>query len=260
MLTAHDEMALKIHALSLGFDDFLSKSCTEVEVVARVAAARRMIARQRQLDAAVREWKGIASHDELTGVYNRRFFFDEATRFLGEKREIAVLLFDLDNFKVINDSLGHVAGDQVLREIGGVFLRNTRHDDVIARYGGDEFVLLVADLSMEETYALAERLRTEIAAVRTPLTETTTSVSASVGIGFSSLIADATVNLILEAADRDLYARKWIQKNPPTTSDTLYEYPRSSEGAVIPIQIEGVVTSNGSTDVPPVKEIRGESE
>jgi two-component system, cell cycle response regulator len=260
MLTAHDEMALKIHALSLGFDDFLSKGCTEVEVVARVAAARRMIARQRQLDAAVREWKGIASHDELTGVYNRRFFFDEAARFLGEKREIAVLLFDLDNFKVINDSLGHVAGDQVLREIGGVFLRNTRHDDVIARYGGDEFVLLVTDTSMEQTYALADRLRAEIAAVRTRLMEEPVSVSASVGIGFSSLIADATVNLVLEAADRDLYARKWIQKNPPTTSDTLYEYPRSSEGAVIPIQIDEIVKSNGAVEAMPVKEVRGESE
>jgi two-component system, cell cycle response regulator len=260
MLTAHDETALKIHALSLGFDDFLPKGCTEVEVVAKVAAARRMIARQRQLDAAVRQWKGIASHDELTGVYSRRFFFDEATRLLEEKREIAVLLFDLDNFKVINDSLGHVAGDQVLREIGGVFLRGTRHDDVIARYGGDEFVLLVTDTSMEQTYALADRLRAEIATVRTPLTENTLSVSASVGIGFSSLIAEATVNLVLEAADRDLYARKWIRKNPPSTSDTVYKYPRSSEGSVIPIPTYELMKSSGPVGALPIKQSRGESE
>jgi two-component system, OmpR family, response regulator PfeR len=75
MLTAHDELSVKVTALTLGYDDFLAKGCTEVEVTAKVAAARRILTRHRALDADAREWRDIANHDELTRVATRRFFF-----------------------------------------------------------------------------------------------------------------------------------------------------------------------------------------
>src|SRR5438270_2822074 len=166
MLTAHDELSVKVTALTLGYDDFLAKGCTEVEVVAKVAAARRILARQRALDANVREWRDIANHDELTRVATRRFFFEQAGRHIEQKDNIAVVLFDVNDFKSINDDYGHLVGDRVLKDMGALFLRRTRSDDVIARYRGDEGVLHVLNLKAEETRALAERLAAEPSPLR----------------------------------------------------------------------------------------------
>src|SRR5258706_3059322 len=166
MLTAHDELSVKVTALTLGYDDFLAKGCSEVEVVAKVAAARRILARHRALDADAREWRDIANRDELTRVATRRFFFEEAERHIEQKDNIAVVLFDVNDFKMINDDYGHLMGDRVLKDMGALFLRRTRSDDVIARYGGDEFVLLVHNLTVDETRAVAERLAAELSSLQ----------------------------------------------------------------------------------------------
>src|SRR3954465_1668910 len=225
MLTAHDELSVKVTALTLGYDDFLAKGCTEVEVVAKVAAARRILARQRALDANVREWRDIANHDELTGVATRRFFFEQAERHIEQKNDFAVVLFDVNEFKAINDAYGHLMGDRVLRDIGALFLRRTRSDDVIARYGGDEFVLLVLNLTVDETRAVAERLASELSELQWHEQGKVLQVGVTIGIGCSSLIPDATIQQLLEAADRELYANKWLKKHPATTPPAISQYP-----------------------------------
>src|SRR4051812_43136366 len=225
MLTAHDELSVKVTALTLGYDDFLAKGCTEVEVVAKVAAARRILARQRALDADAREWRDIANRDELTRVATRRFFFEQAERHLAQKDNIAVVLFDVNEFKSINDDYGHLTGDRVLKDMGALFLRRTRSDDVIARYGGDEFVLLVVDLTVDETRAVAERLALELSSLQWHERGTTLQVGVTIGIGCSSLIPAATIQQLLEAADRELYANKWLRTHPPATPPEAYKYP-----------------------------------
>ncbi len=235
MLTAHDDVSLKIEALTLGYDDFLPKRCTEVEVLAKVAAARRMLGRQHALDRAVREWKGIASHDELTGVFTRRFFFDEAARLLKESHPIGIVLFDLDDFKIINDTHGHLTGDRILRDIGALFLHRTRHCDVIARFGGDEFVLLVSDLPVEAIHSIARRIVEEVLALEWPTGGVILNVHASTGIASSALLPGATVDQLLDAADRDLYKNKWLRKNPAATAEELYEYQRTRAAEVVPM-------------------------
>ncbi|MEA2339388.1 MAG: hypothetical protein QOE82_3395 [Thermoanaerobaculia bacterium] len=227
MLTAHDELSVKVTALTLGYDDFLAKGCTEVEVVAKVAAARRILSRQRALDADAREWRDIANHDELTGVATRRFFFEQAERHLAQNHDFAVVLFDVNEFKSINDAYGHLMGDRVLRDIGALFLRRTRSDDVIARYGGDEFVLLVHDLTLDQTRAVAERLATELSALQWRERGNVLQVGVTIGIGCSWLIPGATIQQLLEAADRELYANKWLKKHPSTTTPEAYEMPEA---------------------------------
>jgi diguanylate cyclase (GGDEF)-like protein len=227
MLTAHNELSVKVTALTLGYDDFLAKGCTEIEVVAKVAAARRILARQRALDANAREWRDIANHDELTGVATRRFFFETAERHIAQKNDFAVVLFDVNEFKNINDAYGHLVGDRVLRDMGALFLRRTRSDDVIARYGGDEFVLLVLDLTVDETRAVAERLATELSTLQWHERGEVLQVGVTIGIGCSSLIPDATIQHLLEAADRELYANKWLKTHPPTTPPEAYKYPEA---------------------------------
>jgi two-component system, cell cycle response regulator len=208
MLTAHNELSVKLTALTLGYDDFLAKGCTEVEVAAKVSAARRLLVRQRALDADAREWRDIANHDELTGVATRRFFFEQAERHLQDRKNIGIILFDVDDFKVINDAFGHLMGDRVLKGIGALFLRSTRSDDVIARYGGDEFVLLALDLTPEETRAVAERLAAELGQLQWSAGDSPLRIVTTIGIASSVLHPGAKLEELLEVADRDLYARK----------------------------------------------------
>lgn len=238
MLTSHDDLQSKVDALTTGFDDFLTKSCTEVEVVAKVVAARRMLSRQPLLSVAVREWQALAMRDELTGVAMRRTFFDEAERLLAEKRAIGVAIIDLDSFKPINDNFGHLTGDRILRDIGAMFIRRTRASDLIARYGGDEFVLLVSDLTLDDLTGAASRLNDEIAAGQWDVNDGTIRVTASFGVAHSSLLPQATVEQLLEAADRDLYAKKWVRRNPDAPPH-LYEYSGQQTGAeVVKLPVE----------------------
>jgi diguanylate cyclase (GGDEF)-like protein len=234
MLTAHDELSVKVTALTLGYDDFLAKGCTEVEVVAKVAAARRILARQRSLDADAREWRDIANHDELTRVATRRFFFEQAERHLGQQDSVGVVLFDVNDFKSINDNYGHLMGDRVLKDMGALFLRRTRSDDVIARYGGDEFVLLVLNLTVDETRAVAERLAAELSSLQWHERGATVQAGVTIGLGCSSLLPGASIHQLLEVADRELYANKWLKKHPTTTPPEAYEYPDPKAAPPIP--------------------------
>jgi diguanylate cyclase (GGDEF)-like protein len=214
MLTGHDDVESKVKALTIGYDDFLAKSCSEVEVVARVAAAKRILSRQRMLSVAAYEWQLLATRDELTGVTTRRTLIEEAERMLADGRTVGLAIIDLDDFKPINDNYGHLAGDGVLRDLGRLFLDRTRAQNLIARYGGDEFVLLVVDESVDEVCHAAERLITEIETLQWTAGDKTFGVRATSGVAHSSLLANATLEQLLDAADRDLYAKKWVKKNP----------------------------------------------
>lgn len=238
MLTSREDVESKVHALSIGYDDYLTKSCTEVEVVAKIVAARRMLARQELVSVAVREWQVAALRDELTGVALRRTFLDETERHLAERRPVGVAILDLNGFKNINDTFGHLIGDRILRDIGALFVRRTRTNDLMARYGGDEFVLLVTDLPLDDIIGAAQRLADEIAALQWSIGDSMLQCTASFGVAHSSLLDHPTVDQLLEAADRDLYAKKWVLKNPGA-SPVLYEYPgQTTVASVVPIPAE----------------------
>ncbi len=235
MLTAREDVETKITALRLGFDDFLSKSAGEEEIAAKISAARRLVERHKRLRETVRELYGLATRDELTGLFNRRFFFSEAERLLEEGMPINLVLFDLDDFKRVNDTLGHLAGDRILRDIGSLFLRDTRHEDLIARYGGDEFVMLVASLALPDVEILADRMVSDICALQWTFGTETVSVGVTTGLACSSLLPKPTVAQLLSAGDRDLYKNKWIREHPDVDPN-LYEYDQTRDAGVVEIE------------------------
>jgi diguanylate cyclase (GGDEF)-like protein len=212
MLTSHDDLDAKIAALSVGYDDFLSKSCTEVEVVAKVVAARRMVSRQRRLADAAREWELLATRDELTGVATRRSLYARTDTFLTEGRDVGLAILDLDDFKLINDTYGHLTGDRILRDLGALFVARTRTNDLMARYGGDEFLLLVPDSTVDDVRGAAERLITEVELLRWRTGDTSIGIKATSGVAHTSLIPNATLEQLLDCADRALYVQKCAKK------------------------------------------------
>lgn len=231
MFSGRADLDTKLSALRLGYDQYIAKSCSELEVGAKLDAVRRLIARQQRLQERVRELYGLATRDELTGLFNRRFFFSEAERLLGEGKVANLILFDLDEFKPINDTLGHLAGDRILRDIGALFLRRTRSEDVIARFGGDEFVMLVPALLPPEVEALAQRMSSEISSAQWVFGPDTFSVGVTTGISCSSLLEKPALGQLLSAGDRDLYKNKWMRKNPDE-DPSLYEYDRGRDAHV----------------------------
>jgi diguanylate cyclase (GGDEF)-like protein len=231
MLTARGDVETRIEALHNGFDDFMLKS-SEMEISAKLSAARRLLSREKRLDETVRELYGLATRDELTGVFNRRFFFAEADRLLEEGTIVNLIFFDLDEFKWVNDTFGHLAGDRILRDIGALFLSRTRTEDLIARYGGDEFLMLVANLSPREVEALADRVCREIASAQWIFGTEIFSVGVTTGIACSSLLENPTIPQLLSAGDRDLYKNKWLRKNPDE-DPSLYEYDSSRDAHVV---------------------------
>jgi diguanylate cyclase (GGDEF)-like protein len=235
MLTGRQDIETKITALRLGFDDFLEKSADELELVAKLGAARRVVSRQQRLDATVRELYGLATRDELTGVANRRFFFSEAERLIALGGDLALVLFDLDGFKLVNDTYGHLGGDRILRDVGALFLRRTRTGDFVARYGGDEFVMLVTGMPIETVESIAARIAEEIGRIQWTFGNETINIGISSGIACTSLLQEPTVARLLDAADRDLYKNKWVRHNPDA-DPSLYEYPDERDTSMLTFQ------------------------
>jgi diguanylate cyclase (GGDEF)-like protein/putative nucleotidyltransferase with HDIG domain len=151
----------------------------------------------------------LAEHDPLTGLRNRREFEPRIVRRMASDAGVALLVCDLDNFKRVNDSLGHQAGDDVLRRFAEVLRRCTRGSDVPTRLGGEEFAVVLPGTPGEEALTVAERLRL---AVRAEFVGFATPVSVSVGIAASSPELDTAADL-LRAANRALYAAKRLGRD-----------------------------------------------
>jgi diguanylate cyclase (GGDEF)-like protein len=187
-----------------------------------IAAQAAEIARyQEQLEEAHKELEVTQSRlketsfkDELTGLYNRRFFFvrleEEISRHRRFSHPVAVVLFDLDGFKEVNDGQGHMIGDETLREIGGVLTRYSRGINVLARYGGDEFAILLVETSKEGARLYAERIRQIISSH--PYAH---AMNVTASFGVASLPEDeaATAEDLVRIADEGLYAAKRGGKN-----------------------------------------------
>lgn len=214
MLTARDDLQTKVASLNAGFDDFLSKGATEVEIMARLVAARRIVMRQHFADLTVRELYTMATRDDLTGTFNRRFFFEEAEHLLTTHAQIAVILMDFDDFKRINDTYGHLVGDKVLRDVGAMLLRVTRFEDFVARYGGDEFVMVVHELSPEGSLFIAERLQNELLRMQWSAADDEFRISMSFGVAHTDFLSDRALTSLLAASDHDLYKSKFLRKHP----------------------------------------------
>ena len=166
-----------------------------------------------QLEISNENAERLARIDELTGLYNRRAFYEHgkvlANNCQRNKDELAMILMDVDNFKMINDKYGHAAGDTVLREIGKILLKRLRKSDVFARIGGEEFGMLLPLTTVNKAVQLAEELRQVIEATTITFEDEKFSVTASFGV--TSDVSD--IDTLVRQADMAMYRSKESGRN-----------------------------------------------
>jgi two-component system cell cycle response regulator len=213
-VTSRESTAHLVDALERGAHDYLRKPFDSAELLARIQAAVRV----KHLQDELRELNGRlekqACTDQLTGIYNRRFLDNTLEMYVSRaarhERPLAVLLLDVDRFKDINDTLGHHAGDRVLVNIAGRLTRRLRREDIMGRWGGEEFMVLAPDTGASGAAALADALRRAIAESPVQLEDRTLDITASVG--WATWQHDSPEN-IMRRADAALYAAKAAGRN-----------------------------------------------
>ncbi len=221
-LSAMEDAARKVEMLRLGANDYVAKPVIEEEFKARVA---NLISAKQLLDQVQqqrRELRERSIRDALTGLYNRHYLVEVTSQMVGnalrQKEALSVMMLDLDHFKKINDGHGHDVGDQVLAGVGRMLGEGGRVGDVAARFGGEEFVVLLANCNAADALARAERLLDGLRALR----PAGLFVTASVGVATLDLSGRMDFDALFKAADQAAYAAKQGGRNrivqaPPLT-------------------------------------------
>ena len=166
------------------------------------------------------DMRRLASTDSLTETYNRHFFNEifpaELERARRYGKPLSIILADIDGFKKINDKMGHLQGDQVLKKVAGLLTSQLRSTDIIARFGGDEFIIILPEATKDSAKIVASRLRNAVTDHRMQ------GVQLGVSIGLASYVPGATPLQLLEQADQDLYSQKpALQPDPLSGGESL---------------------------------------
>lgn len=213
-ITSHNESQDIVAGLEAGADDYICKPFDANELRARLSVGSRMVDLQDRLKEALNILSYQAMYDVLTGIFNRRAILDllekEHHRAAREGSRLVIGLFDIDNFKSINDNFNHLVGDETLSALASLVIQLLRKSDSLGRYGGDEFLVILpnADKGYE---AVFERLRATIQ--NTPFTTTRGEIHITISVGVSAFDPDESVEQLLLEADTALYQAKHQGRN-----------------------------------------------
>ncbi len=218
MLATEEDMHRVAHGLEIGAHDYILRPIDRNEILAR---ARSQIRRKRFQDRLRANYEislSMALTDSLTGLYNRRYMEVHLQKLLqkneSNKKTLCVLLLDIDHFKSVNDTHGHAIGDEVLKTFAFRLKDSLRSFDLVARLGGEEFVAILPDVSVEMAHFVAERLRRSIGEkpFKCNIPDGAMTVTTSVG-GTIIEAGDHTVQSVLDRADKALYQAKHDGRN-----------------------------------------------
>jgi two-component system cell cycle response regulator len=219
MLTSKTEVKERVEGLHVGADDYVAKPFDADELEARMFAALRsrnarleLRRRNADLEGMLTRTEQLAMTDAVTGIFNRRRFVDMLGREFATARRyghpLSLMLLDLDGFKAVNDTDGHAAGDDVLRHVAQIVSGGIREVDACARYGGDEFGVILPHTEALAAEIVADRIRARLEHEREEWEGAASHVSLSVGIASTADSSLKTPEDLVEAADRALYEAK----------------------------------------------------
>jgi diguanylate cyclase len=215
-----NQVGLRLDAINGHLHEFRGREESRVrtyrERVGRMRSRIRELEREsHSLHLSLQEEHRLSMIDALTGIPNRAAYDDrmeqEFRRWKRFGRTVAILAWDIDRFKGINDAYGHKAGDRVLRIFGQQLAKHVRETDFVARYGGEEFVMLLVGSSPAEAYGVADKIRIEISQLGFHFHDKPVTITASCGI--TNFIAEDTADVAFDRADRALYQAKEAGRN-----------------------------------------------
>ncbi|MCC7534841.1 MAG: GGDEF domain-containing protein [Deltaproteobacteria bacterium] len=208
----------------LAIDEATFWRLTDASHAFAVNLLMRLAARLRANNAAVsksvverRRYERAAMFDGLTGIHNRRWLDETLHRLVKRQRlsggHLSVALIDIDHFKQFNDRFGHAAGDHVLSTVASLLARNLRPTDLVARFGGEEFVILFPDTLIDDAVTAAERVRLAAAAERLKMPDGTDLPPVTISVGVAELGPSHDVTELLKIADLAMYSAKQSGRN-----------------------------------------------
>lgn len=208
MMTSPSENVNGAIFLKNGANDFIAKPFVKEELICRV---NNLIEAMENINQIA----DFANKDFLTGVYNRRYFYDDMNEYLAYAEEraepYAVAMLDIDHFKQINDTYSHDGGDRALKTLAKKLIDETRKGDLVARFGGEEFCIVLKNVSHEEAVKFFVNLRASIANCKVRLKKEQIKFTVSIGVAFSR--SDYRLDELLELADEALYRAKENGRN-----------------------------------------------
>ncbi|MFL5353847.1 diguanylate cyclase [Archangium sp.] len=219
----------RVTAFDSGADDYLTLQTPMAELAARLGSALRRQRRQRQLRSSRDRAMLVAVTDPLTGLYNRAYFHEalgvEFRRAQRYKHPMTLVLLDLDHFKQVNDTLGHSAGDEALRETSKRLRQTARSTDVVARHGGEEFAMILPETDLEQGLIAAERFRAAVdGATVHGAKGGSRKLTLSAGVGCFPVHA-SSISELMELTDAALYTAKRTGRNRVSAVSVSQEPP-----------------------------------
>lgn len=222
--------------ISLGYnagaDDFINKPVNRLELLVRIRSLIRIKRLYDTLESKIEELeetqnrlKELAIRDELSGVFNYRFFrqqlYHEVSRSVRFEYAVSLIIFDIDNFKSYNDTYGHPSGDKIIQHFASILKENIRKVDILSRYGGDEFALILPGTEREFAVSMAEKLRTLVENAYFPTNKNPKKcITFSAGVACFPIDARDAEEL-LQLADIALYVAKERGKNQTISIHTV---------------------------------------
>jgi diguanylate cyclase (GGDEF)-like protein len=217
LLTVRSEKRDLLQGLEVGADNYLAKPIDPEELLAHILAGERVLNLQDELIASREEVRFRAAHDALTGIHNRVTIIESLKRELSrqsrERHSFGVILIDIDHFKHVNDTYGHLCGDEVLQALALRVKGCLRPHDAVGRFGGEEFLVIAPNADASGTRSVAERIRGVIESKPTVTQAGEVRVTASLGAAVSTGAQGSDPQTLLRIADEALYRAKEKGRN-----------------------------------------------
>lgn len=212
IVTGRSEKEDTIEALHRGADDYIVKPFTFQELKVRISGAERVLKLENRLKSAYQKLYDESIHDVLTGTLNRRTLMNRISDTFGTfNTNIGIIIVDIDDFKKINDTYGHLIGDDVLKEFSTIISQGLRKNDFVGRYGGEEFLIVLPELDLKESCKVAERIRLSLESEVFNFGGISVKLTASFGVAV--LHKGDDIKTSLQRADDALYDAKKSGKN-----------------------------------------------